>query len=124
MKASCHCGVVRFEIDEAPASVYECNCSICAKLGVLWSYYHPKQVTLQSEPGATFTYVWGDRMIAFHTCRTCGCTTHWASIHTDDPQKMGINARLMEDVDPDTVTVRHLDGAGHGRFWTLGASGT
>jgi hypothetical protein len=118
MKASCHCGAVRFEIAEPPTRVSECNCSICACLGALWAYYHPRQVTRLGEPGQTFPYVWGDRTIAFHTCRTCGCTTHWEAIEVEDPERMGVNARLMEGLDRQNVELRHLDGGGHGRFWT------
>ena len=118
MKAACHCGAVRFEIAEAPTYVAECNCSICAKLGTLWAYFHPDQVASSGTPERTRAYVWGDRTLEFHSCSTCGCTTHWQAIDGSNANRMGINARLMEGLTPQDVELRHFDGAGHGRFWT------
>jgi len=46
IRASCHCGAVRLEIDAPPSEVTECNCSICRRYGVLWAYYTPEQVRL------------------------------------------------------------------------------
>ncbi len=110
IQGSCHCGAVRFSVAEAPERLTDCNCSICRRLGVLWAYYHPDQVRFENDPDATFQYAWGDRMLAFHHCRTCGCTTHWASLG-ERPDRMGVNARLM---DPEVVAkakVRRFDGA-------------
>lgn len=118
MEGSCHCGAVRFEVADAPARVTDCNCSICSKLGTLWAYFPPDKVRFDSAPDATFGYVWGDRTIAFHTCRTCGCTTHWAAIETGEPDRMGINARLLTGLHRHDVELRQLDLAEHGHFWT------
>jgi hypothetical protein len=118
MKASCHCGAVRFEIAEAPACVAECNCSICAKLGTLWAYYPPDQVTSLGPPDQTLAYVRGDGRLEFHTCRTCGCTTHWQAIDARHATKMGVNARLMDGLTPEDVQIEHLDDSGLGHFWT------
>ncbi|HEY5072454.1 MAG TPA: hypothetical protein VII63_10535 [Caulobacteraceae bacterium] len=77
IEAECHCGAVRIEIAEAPSQLTDCNCSICRRLGVHWAYYAPREVTLIAASDATAAYVRGDRTLAFHHCRTCGCTTHW-----------------------------------------------
>lgn len=111
VRASCHCGALRLEVDAPPLEVTECNCSICRRYGVLWAYYRPRQVRMVPPGAATDTYMWDDKAIAFHRCPTCGCVTHWSP---NDPagNRMGVNARLME---PDVVAlarVRHLDGAG------------
>ncbi len=118
VEASCHCRAVVLELAELPATVYDCNCSICRRLGVLWAYYPPQRVKVVSAPGSTLAYVWGDRTLAFHTCRTCGCTTHWSAIDTDSPARMGVNARLVEGLDKSKVRLQQLDGAGNGAFWT------
>ena len=52
----------------APAWVLDCNCTICRRYGALWSYYRgDDQVKLITKPqaGSTFTYLWGDKDIAF-----------------------------------------------------------
>ena len=60
--------------------------------------------------GSTQPYVWGDRMLAFHRCKTCGVTTHWQSL--DGAQdRMAINARLMDGLDWPKMRVRQFDGA-------------
>ncbi|AGY56378.1 GFA family protein [Gloeobacter kilaueensis] len=112
--AACHCGSLRLEIDSPPTEITECNCSICRRYGVLWAYYTPDQVRLQA--GAlTDIYMWDDRSIAFHRCRTCGCVSHWAPV---DPgrNRMGINARLMAPEIVAQARVRHLDGANTERY--------
>lgn len=94
IEASCHCGAVRMRIAAPPETVNDCRCSICRRLGALWAYYSSSEVHLEAEPDATFIYLWNHRIIEFHTCRTCGCTTHWAPVDkTYD--RMGVNARLM-----------------------------
>ena len=104
IEASCHCGAVRLNIAVAPDTVTECSCSICRRLGVLWAYYAPGQVQIMPPSGATFAYIWGDKLIEFHTCKVCGCTTHYAD---RDPavDRMAVNARLMA---PEVVAAARL----------------
>jgi hypothetical protein len=111
---SCHCGAVHIAVAEAPSNVKSCNCSICRRLGTLWAYYRPDQVTLTHAPGATDAYSWGDKMLAFRRCATCGCVTNWECI-TDPPpvDRMGVNARLL-DIDIDALPVVKFDGASMG----------
>jgi hypothetical protein len=117
VEASCHCGAVRLELSEPPRDVFECNCSICRKLGVLWAYYQTSQVTIHAAPDATLVYSWGDRKLGFHTCKTCGCTTYWKALEPGHP-RMGMNARLVEGLGKTTARVHHLDHGGKGLFWT------
>jgi hypothetical protein len=79
IEASCHCGAVQFAVETAPRDVNDCNCSICRRYGALWAYYHPQQVRFGTENGPTDIYMWGDRKLEFHRCRTCGCITHWSA---------------------------------------------
>jgi hypothetical protein len=112
VEASCHCGAVKVEVDRAPTELTSCNCSLCRRLGTLWSYYAPAQVRVV---GSTAAYCWGDKTIDIHHCVTCGCTTHWAPV---DPtsERMGINARLMAPSIVATARIRRLDGADTWQF--------
>lgn len=108
VEGSCHCGAVRVAIPHAPAVITSCNCSICRRLGTLWAYYAPREVTIS---GTTATYCWGDRALELHHCPTCACVTHWSPIGDTDPHRMGVNLRLF---DPELVAaarVRRVDGA-------------
>ena len=109
IEAACHCGAVKLTAPDAPKAVTECNCSICRKLAARWAYYSPSEVGMP-KAGSTQPYVWGDRMLAFHRCKTCGVTTHWQSL--DGAQdRMAINARLMDGIDWPQMRVRQFDGA-------------
>lgn len=112
IEASCHCGAVRIEVPSAPETVTSCNCSICRRLGTLCAYYPPAAVAVH---GATDTYVWGDRSMAFHRCKICGCNTHWSP---SDPalDRMGVNARLMAPEIVAAARIRKFDGAD---TWTV-----
>jgi hypothetical protein len=109
MKGSCHCGTVTITVARPPAWIGECNCSICRRTGGLWAYYRPDEVEV-GPAGATDRYIWGDRCLALHHCRTCGCVTHWENL-LPDPDKMGVNTRMFDRFDPDSVERRRIDGA-------------
>ena len=123
MKGSCHCGKVGVAVPYAPGDnpdrpfVAICNCSICRKLGQLVAYY-PDDGSV-SVTGGTAQYVWGDRMIAFHFCATCGCHSHWTSTG-ESYGRIGVNARLLDGFevrdgvpmwDGRAVPVRFMDNA-------------
>jgi len=95
IKAACHCGAVQMEIETPPDTVNDCACSICRRKGALWAYYSPQKVRILPPSGATAIYMWGDKMIEFHSCKICACSTHWtAADKTFD--RMGVNARMMD----------------------------
>ena len=48
IRAACHCTAVRLEVEHAPRWVYDCNCSVCRRYGVLWAYYKPGEVNVVS----------------------------------------------------------------------------
>ena len=107
IEASCDCGGVRIEIDASPATLTDCNCSICRRYGALWAYYMRPQVRVM---GATTIYLRGDKWLEFHHCVTCRCLTHWQAVDKA-AQRMGVNARLMA---PDVVAATPIvkfDGA-------------
>ena len=112
--ASCHCDAVRVETTSAPDTVTDCNCSICRRYGVLWAYFRPGEVRICSD-AQTDIYMWDDRSLEFHRCRTCGCVTHWSSV---DPSvdRIGVNARLMPPEVLERARMRHLDGAVTGKY--------
>jgi len=109
---SCHCGAVSIAVAEAPAIVTSCNCSICRRLGTLWAYYRPAEVTVTHAPGALDSYSWDDHSIGFRRCATCGCITHWEDIRPQPTERMGVNVRML-DLDLDAVPVKFFDGASY-----------
>ncbi|MBL8549798.1 MAG: hypothetical protein JNJ73_07415 [Hyphomonadaceae bacterium] len=117
MQASCHCGGVRYEVEEAPEWVLDCNCSRCRLYGALMAYYPQSEVKFAT-PLATSIYMWGDRDLEFHHCRTCFCFTHYTVAGLLDAPKIGVNARLLRGLDPAHVKVQHKNNGNDGVFWT------
>ena len=111
IRGNCHCGAVRFEVPEPRDFLTDCNCSICRRYGALWLHCNRSEISLEYAPGATSAYEWGDRLLAFHHCNTCGCMTHWLSIKEDNPEPMAVNCRMSEPADIAGMQVRRFDGA-------------
>jgi hypothetical protein len=109
-EASCHCGAVRLVCETPPTEATDCNCSICRRYGVLWAYYPVREVRIIPADAPTDIYMWDDRSIEFHRCRTCGCVTHWAPVDKSR-NRMGVNARLMPSDVVARARIRRLDGA-------------
>ena len=110
IRGQCHCGAVRFEFDDVPEKLTDCNCTACRRFAALWAYADIDKIRILAESGATLTYVWGDKSLAFHTCRTCGCTTHWENLASDG-EHMAVNCRMSEPQDIEGIRIRHFDGA-------------
>jgi hypothetical protein len=120
LTATCHCGAVRVHLARRPRALTSCNCSICRRYGCLWTYTTTKGVRFDHARGAVVKYVWGDRMVEFNHCATCGCVTHYEMVRKGPDSRVAVNARMLP---PETFTglrVRLLDGAG--RWKTLGYS--
>ncbi len=118
IESSCHCGAVQLKIEaEAPTTLTSCNCSICRRYGSLMAYFSPKQVKVSGAEGATARYVWGDKMLAFVRCASCGCFTHWEALDPNSTlDRMGVNARLFTNFDISALPVRRFDGADTWKF--------
>ena len=116
--AMCHCGAIELELAQKPAEVFECNCSICRRLGVLWAYYHCDDVSFRKGRDATQTYIWNQKILEFHSCPTCGCTTHWIAVDRSFRERMGINARLVDGLDRENTKLGFVDHGNLGTFWS------
>ena len=104
---ACDCGAVRVEIDaESLPSVWRCDCAICHKLGALWTYHQGTDVRVLGD--ATAIYLRAERVLEFHRCTVCGCTTHWIGVGRRDG-RMGVNARML---DPKVLRRARVEGPG------------
>ena len=100
LRGSCHCGAQRFAAP-APETVTDCTCTTCTKRGTLAAYFTPGTVQLDLTPGGLTPYQWGDRMMTFYHCATCGCAVHaeapaWTTADGEArPARVVLNARLF-----------------------------
>lgn len=111
IKASCHCGAIKFTLNEKPEFLVKCNCSVCSKLGAIWTHALEKDIKITAPEGATLAYIRGDASLAFHTCKTCGCTTHWWSVKRGADERMAVNMALLDPKLVAQYRIRHFDGA-------------
>jgi hypothetical protein len=110
MTGSCHCGAVTLELAEKPDYLFDCNCSMCSKHGVVWGYFDPSQVTISGE---TKAYSRADRdqpAVDLHFCGTCGCSTHWTPKAHVPQDRMGTNMRLFATQDLAGIPLHFPDG--------------
>ena len=106
---SCHCGACSYVFDHTPRWATSCNCSVCRRLGALWIYAFIPRITVT---GQTISYTRGEKSLAFHSCKHCGCTTHWENLTPEGPEaRMAVNLRLADPEVIGSVRVRHFDGA-------------
>jgi hypothetical protein len=104
----CHCGQVRFRamLDLAVTDV--CNCSICTKKGFVHAIISSDKFELLSGAEALSTYTFNTG-IAKHTfCRHCGIHPFYTP--RSHPDKVDVNVRCLDGVDPNEVHPRPSDG--------------
>lgn len=97
-----------------PEKLVDCNCSICRRLGALWGHLPIDDVQIWQ--GDTVAYTRGDRNLAFHSCKQCGCTTHWENLRPDQSNHMAVNFRLVDPSIAKTLPIRRFDGADTWKF--------
>jgi hypothetical protein len=108
-EGGCHCGRVRFRVRGALARVTQCNCSICTKKGILhWVVPKERFEVLKGEDALT-TYRFNTGVAQHHFCRFCGMHPYY--VPRSDPDKIDVNARCLDGVDPDALQIERFDGA-------------
>jgi hypothetical protein len=111
IRASCHCGAVVIEADRRPTVVTSCNCSICRRYAARWAYYTRKTVRIVQGAEQVKAYLWGDKMIEFYHCETCGSATHYEGVDKNPDDRFAINSNCFAAADLVGVRERHFDGA-------------
>jgi hypothetical protein len=108
-EGGCHCGRVRFAVRGAPTTVLVCNCSICTKKAYLHWIVETADVEVLAGAGELTTYTFGTKVARHHFCRVCGCAPFY--VPRSDPDKLDVNVRCLDGVDPGALTIETFDGA-------------
>ncbi len=107
-EGSCHCGRVRFRVRGELVRVSHCNCSMCTKKGILHWIVPPERFELLSGEEELTTYSFNTGVARHTFCRTCGI--HPFYVPRSDPDKIDVNVRCLDDVDPATIAIDEFDG--------------
>jgi hypothetical protein len=111
LKASCHCGQIQIKVPRLPDHLTDCNCTLCRRYGVLWSYYPINEVEIEAAPGATDEYLRGAKELRFVRCANCGCVMYWQGVNDAPDAKMAVNARCFDPPIAGQVSIKQFDGA-------------
>jgi hypothetical protein len=107
-RGGCHCGRIAFEVEGSPECVSECNCSICTKKGYLHWIVPRESFRLQTLMENVSTYTFNTGIAKHHFCPICGVAAFY--IPRSDPDKIDVNARCLDGVDPAALKVERFDG--------------
>ena len=104
----CQCGKVRYEVELELGEVIACNCSRCGRLGSLLAFAPASQFRLLSGEGDLATYEFNRHVIKHRFCTTCGI--HPFYVPRSDPDKIDVNVRCLDGVDPAVLKPHRFDG--------------
>jgi hypothetical protein len=109
-QGGCHCGRVAFRVaaDPTETTVLECNCSYCAKRGILHWIVDASQFELIRGGDAVTTYQFNTRTAEHYFCETCGVQSFYRP--RSHPDGISVNARCVDDVALDALTIEPFDG--------------
>jgi hypothetical protein len=106
----CQCGNVRYQVALELGTVMACNCSRCGKLGSLLAFVPAADFKLVSGDGAMTDYQFNKHAIHHWFCPTCGIQSFGTGKNPDGGEVVAINARCLDGVDVDSLTMKKFDG--------------
>lgn len=109
-RASCHCGTIQIEVQlDLAQGATRCNCRICHRIAAATGAIKPADLRVLTDE-ATFS-VYPNAIGARYFCPTCGVHVYGRG---DLPELGGafvsVNYQCLEDVDVNTLPVKHWDG--------------
>ena len=109
-QGGCHCGKVRFEVEADLGRVMACNCSICAKHGLLLTFVGSDKFKLVSGERELTDYQFNKKEIHHLFCRSCGVESFARGTAPDGREMVAINVRCLDGIDLGALTTAPFDG--------------
>lgn len=109
-QGSCHCGQVAFEVEGELTGAMACNCSICSRKGTLMWFVPRKNLQLLTAEDKLATYTFNKHVIRHRFCPVCGIHPYGEGVDPKGHRMAAVNIRCLEDLDIETIPVRHYDG--------------
>jgi hypothetical protein len=107
---SCHCGEVRYEVTTDLTPVISCNCSICAKSGILWAFVPPQNFTLLKGGDRLVDYQFHKHAIHHLHCSRCGIESFARGDGPQGEEAIALNVRCLDGVDIAALKLTPFDG--------------
>ena len=106
---ACHCGAVQFRVRIERYEAIDCNCSICAKKGILHLIVSQDDFEWVAGHESMTTYTFGTHTAKHHFCAVCGM--HPFYVPRSHPDGIDVNVRALDDVPLSAFTITLFDGA-------------
>lgn len=106
-EGGCHCGAVRFRVRIHEHKALACNCSICAKKGMVNLIAKAEDFELLQGEDSLQTYRFNTRAAEHRFCGACGI--HPFSRPRSHPNGYDVNARCL-DVGTEFLDITPFDG--------------
>ena len=114
IELSCLCGQIRVKTAKRPDFIHACNCTLCAKSGARWAYFHPSEVSVEGTATGYSRADKDDPSAQIQFCAQCGATTHFTLTPSAAAKfgnsMMGVNMWLADEADLAGIELRYPDG--------------
>ena len=107
---SCHCGAIRFTVDDDPAELTTCDCSLCVKRNALMIRVPEAALRIDAGEDLLATYEWNSLRAKHHFCPRCGIYVFHRKRAA--PDHFGVNVFCLDGFDMTSLPARATDGAG------------
>ena len=106
----CHCGQVRFECTTDMAMVTACNCSICTKKGLHFTFLAPPSFHLRAGEDNLKEYLFNKHAIRHQLCQDCGVDVFARGKKPDGTDVVALNVACIDGIELSKLTMTPIDG--------------
>ena len=106
----CHCGQVRFECTTDMAMVTACNCSICTKKGLHFTFLPPKSFQLRAGQENLKEYLFNKHAIRHQLCIDCGVDVFARGVKPDGSEVVALNVSCIDGIELAKLAMTPIDG--------------
>ena len=106
----CHCGQVRFECTTDLSMVTACNCSICTKKGLHFTFLDPKSFQLRAGDENLKEYLFNKHAIHHQLCIDCGVDVFARGKKPDGADVVALNVSCIDGIELSKLTMTPMDG--------------
>ncbi|MBR1219808.1 GFA family protein [Bradyrhizobium sp. U87765 SZCCT0131] len=106
----CHCGQVRFECTTDLATVTACNCSICTKKGLHFTFLPLESFQLRAGAESLKEYLFNKHAIRHQICNECGVEVFARGRKPDGAEIVAVNVATIDHIDLASLTMTPIDG--------------
>ena len=110
IEGGCHCGRVRFRVRGDLATVTECNCSICTKKGLHFTFLPPQSFQLRAGEDNLREYLFNKHAIRHQLCIDCGVDVFARGKKPDGTEVVALNVSCIDGIDLAKLTLTPIDG--------------